>query len=432
MSNGLSGISSVAYQGTNAPTPPNLTTHRNRPTPQYYQGFSIGDFWVYRPDPRLNTNELWVLMGVAGNVADWVMLTGNVGTVTDLKTDDGNIVTPTLGVINIYGGTGIVTTGTVGPNTVTISTSSAVATSYITSPATGTAIPAAGVLTFTDGNNITFTAGGSSVAAAVTGTTNHALQIGNSTGSLTSLAVGTNGQLPIGSTGANPVMATLTAGSNISITNGAGSITIASTNTGGTVTTLHTDDGNNVTQTAGVINVAGAFGISTTGTVGPNTVTVNGPAKKASFFAYLASTVTNVTGDGTAYTIVFDSTLYNQGSAYNTANGRFTAPVTGFYMFSTCVLASNIGAGHTFGNLNIGPGSTVDNKAVQTGFCSPAAVQTSDNKYGFTASAGFHLTAGDYIIVQLQVSNSTKTIGVDGATGGGSLLHCTFTGSLIG
>jgi hypothetical protein len=40
----------------------------------------------------------------------------------------------------------------------------------------------------------------------------------------------TNGQVIIGSTGAFPVAATLTAGTNITITNGAGSITIAAVN----------------------------------------------------------------------------------------------------------------------------------------------------------------------------------------------------------
>ena len=44
----------------------------------------------------------------------------------------------------------------------------------------------------------------------------------------------TNGQVIIGSTGATPVAAALTAGANITITNGAGSITIASTAAGGT------------------------------------------------------------------------------------------------------------------------------------------------------------------------------------------------------
>lgn len=39
----------------------------------------------------------------------------------------------------------------------------------------------------------------------------------------------TNGQLLIGSTGATPVVSTITAGSNITVTNGAGSISIAAT-----------------------------------------------------------------------------------------------------------------------------------------------------------------------------------------------------------
>jgi len=60
----------------------------------------------------------------------------------------------------------------------------------------------------------------------VTGATPNALVIGAATSALVSLAVANNGELPIGSTGAAPVLATLTAGTNINITNGAGSITI--------------------------------------------------------------------------------------------------------------------------------------------------------------------------------------------------------------
>jgi hypothetical protein len=44
-----------------------------------------------------------------------------------------------------------------------------------------------------------------------------------------------NGQTFIGSTGANPVAATLTAGTGISVTNGAGSITIAASGSAGWV-----------------------------------------------------------------------------------------------------------------------------------------------------------------------------------------------------
>lgn len=57
--------------------------------------------------------------------------------------------------------------------------------------------------------------------------TQHSLLLGGANShTINDLGVATNGQLPIGSTGADPVLATLTAGTGISITNGAGSITI--------------------------------------------------------------------------------------------------------------------------------------------------------------------------------------------------------------
>ena len=59
--------------------------------------------------------------------------------------------------------------------------------------------------------------------------TDHALIVGSGVAAVTEIGPLTNGQLPIGSTGADPVAATLTAGTNISITNGAGSITINAT-----------------------------------------------------------------------------------------------------------------------------------------------------------------------------------------------------------
>lgn len=59
--------------------------------------------------------------------------------------------------------------------------------------------------------------------------TQHSLLIGGAnTHTINNLGVATNGQLPIGSTGADPVLATLTAGTGVSITNAAGSITINS------------------------------------------------------------------------------------------------------------------------------------------------------------------------------------------------------------
>jgi hypothetical protein len=47
---------------------------------------------------------------------------------------------------------------------------------------------------------------------------------------------------------------------------------------------------------------------------------------------------TNVTGDGTAYTVVWDTELYDIGS--NCSGGVFTAPVTGKYLLTTSVQLS--------------------------------------------------------------------------------------------
>jgi len=92
-------------------------------------------------------------------------------------------------------------------------------------------------VTIEGGDNITTTGDNAqTMTVAVSGTTDHSLQLGNASGSLTSLGVALDGQLPIGSTGADPVLALLTAGTGINITNGAGSITIDSTVTPGIVT----------------------------------------------------------------------------------------------------------------------------------------------------------------------------------------------------
>jgi hypothetical protein len=63
--------------------------------------------------------------------------------------------------------------------------------------------------------------------------TQHSLLLGGSNShTINNLGVATNGQLPIGSTGADPVLATITAGTGISVTNGTGTITISGTGGG--------------------------------------------------------------------------------------------------------------------------------------------------------------------------------------------------------
>jgi len=89
-------------------------------------------------------------------------------------------------------------------------------------------------------------------ANTVTGlaTANSAMIFTSSTGVPAWTGSATNGQVLIGSSGASPALGTITAGTGISVTNGAGSITIASTGGGLTVTTI-----SGTTQTAAVNNL---------------------------------------------------------------------------------------------------------------------------------------------------------------------------------
>jgi hypothetical protein len=167
---------------------------------------------------RIGTNGNQLACFIAG--IDGV----NVGSVATIVTEASD----QLGTAVLTAGTGV--TITPGPNTITISAASAVSESFPTD--SGTATPSAGVLNiFGDTHNIRTTGSGDTVTVGLTGITQHSLQVGGAAEALTQLGVATNGQLPIGSTGADPVLATITAGTGISISNGAGSITVSATGT---------------------------------------------------------------------------------------------------------------------------------------------------------------------------------------------------------
>lgn len=75
--------------------------------------------------------------------------------------------------------------------------------------------------------------------------TDHGILLGSGTDAFTALGAATNGQLPIGSTGADPVLATLTGTANqIAVTNGAGTITLSLTGNMDEIAALTPTDGN--------------------------------------------------------------------------------------------------------------------------------------------------------------------------------------------
>jgi hypothetical protein len=179
----------------------------------------------------------------------------------------------------------------------------------------------------------------SSSANTITGlsTANSAVLVTNSTGVPAYSGTMTNGQLIIGSTTATPTAATLTAGTGISITNGAGSITIATSTSGLTWTTVSGTSQaaavNNgyVTNNAGLVTVT----LPTTFAVG-DTVEILGLGAGGWRLAA-----------GTATTIRMGSSVTSSAGSLSSVNQFDTVKVTGLVANTTWSVDYTLSTGLT-------------------------------------------------------------------------------------
>lgn len=137
----------------------------------------------------------------------------------------------------------------------------------------GNAVPAGGVLNVFGGNNINTTGAGNTITINLDPTVDHAVQVGSSTGGLLSIPVGLNGQVLIGCDNADPAFAFPTSSDgSIDFTFGCNSLDLRATTTGIAAQSFVTDSGTAI-PLAGVLNILGGNNINTTGA--GNTVTVN-------------------------------------------------------------------------------------------------------------------------------------------------------------
>jgi hypothetical protein len=262
----------------------------------------------------------------------------------------------------------------------------------------GSATPVAGVILVHSGNNLTVTAGGNALNFNVTGTTNHAVQVGNASGSLTSIGTGTSGQaLVSGGAGSNPAFGVLpivgggTNASSFSTTNGVVKFDGTSLVTS---TTSKIDASNRATNTA-----------------------------QPCFFASLSTTVPNATGDGSPYTIIFDSVSFDQNSNYNAGTGIFTAPVAGKYHFEASVFFNNVNANMSSFQIDIAATSLTLRRSLGYAVAGASSSGTGENVSGIISMA-----ASDTAYVFVAVGGSTKTAGILGASG---VIDTWFSGHLI-
>lgn len=223
-----------------------------------------------------------------------------------------------------------------------------------------------------------------------------------------------------GSTGLT--LTTATANGPITIASGTGQIDIAASATNSTLN-VGTGAGNKVVSvgsTTGTSSLALKYGTadftlaSATGTVmsALDTGEITYPLQSA-FSGYVANTVSNVTGDGTVYTIAVNAERFDQNSDFNTGTYTFTAPVTGRYFFTCCIFCGDISNAMTGCNLSF----VTSNISYSTNAGNPysAAVVIGGYKQ-FIGSVFADMDAADTTYITIVISGGTKI--VDVLTGG--------------
>jgi len=141
-------------------------------------------------------------------------------------------------------------------------------------------------------------------------------------------------------------------------------------------------------------------------------------ANQPCFSAYLHTSVTNVTGDGTAYQIIFDTVLFDQASSYNSSTGVFTAPVAGIYAFNVAGLATGVLGTHNTLQFQIIPSSPAVN--LQGSYINPYTVAANGGYCGVNTPFIVQLAASATVHFIFQVSGGTKVVGLDGGNTGSS------------
>lgn len=327
---------------------------------------------------------------------------------TQFNADTGS-ATPALNELNILGTGGITTTGS--GNTITID--GGASTETLTGNSGGPVGATAGNINTIGAGSITIvgTPGTSTLTTQLTGLTNHSLLLGSGTSTITNLGAAINGQLPIGSTGADPVLARLTSSdSSIVITNGPGSIDLMAGSA--TPDTFVTDSGS-ATPVSGILNDIGSGSITTTGSGNTVTTALTGLTNHAVLVGAGTSTITKI-----AATANTGAVLQNNSGAdpsYSTATYPSTTTVSQIlYSSSTNVVA----------------GLATANRAVLTTGATGIPVLTAlatDGQLIIGSSAGVPAAATLTAGAGISITNASNSITI--AVSGGGVTWTDVTGA---
>lgn len=151
------------------------------------------------------------------------------------------------------------------------------------------------------------------------------------------------------------------------------------------------------------------FSVDSSGFVSSNT--------SVSFNAYVDSdTAGNKTGDGTEYTVICNTELFDIGNNYNTTTGIFTAPKTATYIFTTHINTFGIGVGTQSCQCYIVVSGNRFRISDENGYVVRANPGSND-ALGRGGSVIAQMTAGDTAYVYVEYQGGAKTVGIQGKNG---------------
>jgi hypothetical protein len=338
-----------------------------------------------------------------GNGTGFTRATLTAGTAISVTNGSGSITIANTGVTSFTSNTGlsanVSATGAVTVTNTGVLSAAGTAGQVLVNGTSGSA--QTGALTLTLPQSIATTSAPTFANITDSGLTAGGAVYAGTSGLLQSTAAMTNGQLLIGSTGASPVAAALTAGTAISVTNASGSITIANTgvtsNVAGTGISVSGATGAVTITNTGVTSIVAGTGISVSGATGAVTINSTGVTSVGlSLPSIFTVTGSPITSSGT-----LTATLASQ-----TANTVFAAPngSAGAPSFRAIVAADlpfKLYAENISGQTTATASGT---NAVAIGNASVASV------YGaITAAGGAISTAGDFTDVKAFFRGITTT-----------------------
>jgi len=169
------------------------------------------------------------------------------------------------------------------------------------------------------------------------------------------------------------------------------------------------------TQTNGVVTYNGTSLVNYAGPQISSSAYASNTSQPA-FNAYASGNLTSVTGNGVAYTVLWNDVAFDNTSAINTGTGIFTAPIAGNYLFTTWINVNNLSSNQTEGVIQLV--TTAATYTIGRGnFWSMSELQTGVNNVAMAGAVMAAMSLNDTAKVVVTVFAGSQIVDISGTYG---------------